>query len=137
MVKNYSLSPLQEVSDRVIPLFPYPFLLYMEKLSIHIAEQVSSHTWQPVQVTRNGPSISHLLFTDDVPLFVKAKSKQVRLIRDIFEQFSRVRVLKLTLRSLSVLLLLVFLLLSNRNSEKSLVFLSLVTWVNISWLSYG
>ena len=40
-----------------------------------------------MKVSRNGPAISHLFFADDCLLFAWAKSKQVRVIRDVLEKF--------------------------------------------------
>lgn len=60
----------------------------MEKLSIAISEAVQAGKWHPVKISRNGPSFSHLLFTDDVFLFSKAACVQARLAPELFGQFS-------------------------------------------------
>jgi hypothetical protein len=56
---------------------PYLFVICMEKLSCMIAKKVNKRQWKPVQVTRGGPEISHLLFADDILLFTSAKCSQV------------------------------------------------------------
>jgi len=69
----------------------------MEKLSTPICEAVSSGNWHPIQIARNGPHISHLLFADDVLLFTKAKNFQFRYITTLFEDFSQASGLKINL----------------------------------------
>lgn len=76
------------------PLSPYLFVLCMEKLSLAIQSEVTKGNWSPFQVPRNGPLISHLLFTDDVLFFTKAKSSQARLVSSMLEKFGRVSGLK-------------------------------------------
>jgi len=70
-------------------LSPYLFILCMEKLSISICEAVISGNWHPIQIARNGPHISHLLFADDVLLFTKAKNSQFRYITTHFYAYSQ------------------------------------------------
>ena len=50
----------------------YLFVLCMEKLSCLICKKVYDKVWQPIHVSKNGVGISHLLFNDDVLLFIKA-----------------------------------------------------------------
>lgn len=76
------------------PLSPYLFVLCMEKLSLAIQSEVTKGNWIPFQVPRNGPSVSHLLFADDVLLFTKARSSQARLVSAILAKFGRVSGLK-------------------------------------------
>ena len=76
------------------PMSPYLFILCMEGLSALIRNEVDWGAWKPVQVLRGGPSISHLLFTDDVLLFSKACATQVKLLMDILENFCRASSLK-------------------------------------------
>jgi hypothetical protein len=51
----------------------------------------------PLQVSANGPSISHLFFADDVLLFAKAKPSQARVINKILEDFCSISGLKVSL----------------------------------------
>lgn len=50
------------------PLSPYLFVICMEKLFIAISEGVNQGIWQPIKISTNGPSVSYLLFADDVLL---------------------------------------------------------------------
>lgn len=69
----------------------------MEKLSLAINDAVRRREWSPVKISRNGPGISLLFFTDDVLLFAKAKSSQFWLIASVFENFGRSSSLKVNL----------------------------------------
>jgi len=44
----------------------------MERLSHIIANQVEANYWKPMRAGRYGPSISYLLFVDDLLLFAEA-----------------------------------------------------------------
>lgn len=55
------------------PMFPYLFVLCMEKLSVMIQQKVADGSWKLIRVTKNGLGISHLLFVDDVFLFCNGK----------------------------------------------------------------
>ena len=79
------------------PLSPYLFILCMEKLSVSISTAVSQGGWEPIRITNNGPQISHLLFTDDVLLFIKARNAQIRFVADLFDRFSKASGLKINL----------------------------------------
>ena len=79
------------------PLSHYLFILCMEKLSIAIIKAVLEGDWDPIQLSNNGPRLSHLLFTDDVLLFTKAKNFQLRFITDLFDRFSQASGLKINL----------------------------------------
>lgn len=48
----------------------------------------------PICTVRNGPGLSHLFFVDDVLLFVKAKNNQVKLLKEILDNFCRASGLK-------------------------------------------
>jgi len=79
------------------PLSPYLFILCMEKLSVAISSAVLQGEWEPIQITNNGPQISHLFFADDVLLFIKAKNAQIRFVADLFDRFSKASGLKINL----------------------------------------
>lgn len=40
-----------------------------------------------MRISRNGPEISHLFFADDVLLFTKARTSQVRVVMDTLDEF--------------------------------------------------
>ncbi|BBH04509.1 transposable element gene [Prunus dulcis] len=69
------------------PLSPYIFVLCMEKHSHIIIEHISSGTWKPVMVARNGPAISHLFFADDLILFREASIHQAKLMKHCLDLF--------------------------------------------------
>ncbi|PNX59423.1 ribonuclease H, partial [Trifolium pratense] len=79
------------------PLSPYLFILCMEKLSIAINDAVQHGAWTPINISDNGPRLSHLFFADDVLLFTKAKNSQLRFINDLFARFSQASGLKINL----------------------------------------
>ncbi|GAU20604.1 hypothetical protein TSUD_33400 [Trifolium subterraneum] len=79
------------------PLSPYLFIICMEKLSIAINNVVTQKNWDPINLTKQGPSLSHLLFADDVLLFTKAKNSQINFITELFERFSHASGLKINL----------------------------------------
>ena len=69
------------------PLSPYLFVLCMEKLAVYINKKVDNGVWSPVAVSRGGPRFSHLLFADDVMLFCKASSSQVKMVLSTLNDF--------------------------------------------------
>jgi hypothetical protein len=69
------------------PLSQYLFVLNMEKLSCLISKKVSDKVWQPIHVSKNGLGISHLLFADDVLLFIKANKTQICSLIDVLTSF--------------------------------------------------
>jgi hypothetical protein len=69
------------------PLSPYLFVLCMEKLSLSIQQKVLSGIWKPIQVSKGGPQLSHVLFADDVMLFCEASTEQVKVVLDTLEEF--------------------------------------------------
>jgi hypothetical protein len=79
------------------PLSPYLFILCMEKLSAAINNVVNQRKWEPIRINNTGPHLSHLLFADDVLLFIKAKSSQCKVVSEIFEEFSKASGLKINL----------------------------------------
>jgi hypothetical protein len=79
------------------PLSPYLFILCMEKLSASINNAVHQGNWEPIHISNGGPQISHLLFADDVLLFIKARNSQLRFVTDLFDRFSHASGLKINL----------------------------------------
>lgn len=70
------------------PLPPYIFILGIEFLSILIHNQVTQGLWTPIQITSNGPSISHRRFVDDVFLFSEAAPQNASNISNVLEDFT-------------------------------------------------
>ncbi|CAL9017756.1 unnamed protein product, partial [Prunus brigantina] len=53
------------------PLSPYLFVLCIEKLSHIIVDAVKRKLWKHIKTSRNGPSVSHLFFADDLVILLK------------------------------------------------------------------
>ena len=62
------------------PISPYLFVLCMERLSQMINVAVDSNLWKPIQLGRKGPKLSHLVFVDDLILYVEAFMNQVEIV---------------------------------------------------------
>ena len=69
------------------PLSPYIFVLCMERLSRLILNEVNVGRWEAMRLGQNGSLLSHLFFADDLVLFAKANTKQVRVIEEILNLF--------------------------------------------------
>lgn len=68
-------------------LSPYLFVLCLERLGHFIEEKVSSGEWQPIQLSRERPKLSHICFADDVILFAKADISQACVVRECLQSF--------------------------------------------------
>ncbi|XP_045810455.1 uncharacterized protein LOC123904892 [Trifolium pratense] len=69
------------------PISPYLFVICMDKLSHLITQGVQEGEWKPMRAGKNGPFISHLMFADDLLLFVEATSTQMNVVLRILGQF--------------------------------------------------
>ncbi|KAF7812710.1 RNA-directed DNA polymerase [Senna tora] len=69
------------------PLSPYIFVLCMEKLAHLIQERVDENSWHTMRAGRSGPSISHLVFADDIILFSEATMDQAQVILQCLSSF--------------------------------------------------
>jgi hypothetical protein len=69
----------------------------MEKLSVAINNAVLQGEWEPIRISNSGPQLSHLLFADDVLLFIKAKNSQLRYVKSLFDRFSKASGLKINI----------------------------------------
>lgn len=71
------------------PIFPYLFVLCIEKLFQLISFNMDNGQWKPIRLARGGPLISHLAFADDVLLFAKVSEGQILLIKHVLDLFCR------------------------------------------------
>ena len=78
-------------------LSPYLFILCVEVLGFLIDDQCSSHLWDPLKSSQNGPSFSHLFFADNLVLFAKADMKNCQSIRDTLDTFCELSGLKVNM----------------------------------------
>lgn len=69
------------------PLSPYLFVLCMEVLGQSISKSVSSLAWKPIRLSRQGPSVSHIFFADDLLLFGEASFSQAHLMEHVLAVF--------------------------------------------------
>lgn len=69
------------------PLSPYLFVLCLERLCHQIEYAVAEKEWKPIHLSRGGPPLSHICFTDDLILFAEASVKQIKVIRGVLQKF--------------------------------------------------
>ncbi|XP_019094825.1 PREDICTED: uncharacterized protein LOC104757764 isoform X6 [Camelina sativa] len=71
------------------PILPYIYLLCTEALSAMIQESIRLKSLHGFKASRNGPAISHLLFTDDSLLFCKATDQECTIVLNILQQHEK------------------------------------------------
>ncbi|XP_024038358.1 uncharacterized protein LOC112097385 [Citrus clementina] len=69
------------------PLSPYIFVMCIERLSHGINQAVQNGCWKPIRLTRGGIPITHLIFTNDLLLLVKASVDQAHVINEVLGTF--------------------------------------------------
>ena len=69
------------------PLSPYLFLLCSEGLSNMLAHEEEVGGLEGIKVCRNAPSISHLLFTDDSLILMKANTQNANALRRVLDLY--------------------------------------------------
>lgn len=72
------------------PLSPHIFILCTEVLSALCAKGQSDGSLPGVKVSRNSPSINHLLFADDTMFFCKSKQSCVTTLMKILSTYEEV-----------------------------------------------
>lgn len=70
------------------PLSLYLFVLCIERLSHLFTEKLAEDKWRPFPVGRWGLTVSHLMFADDLLLFVEASPRQAMLVEETLSKFS-------------------------------------------------
>lgn len=79
------------------PISPYLFILALEYLSLTISELVHKGLWAPIKINSRAPSLSHLMFVDDIILFTRADTSNVGLIYHTISKFSNLSGLNVNL----------------------------------------
>lgn len=69
------------------PLSPYLLILCMEVLGAFIADKCNSNHQNPIKVSQSGLAFSHLFFTDDLVIFVRADRKNCVAIKEVLDSF--------------------------------------------------
>ena len=69
------------------PLSPYLFVLCAEGLSALIDHEEEAGNLIGVQVCRDSPTISHLLFVDDSPILMRADNQNANTLRSILDEY--------------------------------------------------
>ncbi|CAM8900096.1 unnamed protein product [Rhodiola kirilowii] len=72
------------------PLSPYLFVLCMEWLARRLERAQQQGEIQGIKVSRYAPAISHLLFTDDCIVFVRADVDNVLRLKSILKEFETI-----------------------------------------------
>lgn len=71
------------------PLSPFLFILGSEVLSRMLGRAEYRGLFHGIKVSRQAPSISHLLFADDIMIFSPANVREVNQINLVLEEYSR------------------------------------------------
>ncbi|KAL3628348.1 hypothetical protein CASFOL_027394 [Castilleja foliolosa] len=70
------------------PLSPFLFVIYIELLSRLLAREESLNNFKGIKISRTAPSISHLLYADDLVIFCRATLEDALCINRILSSFS-------------------------------------------------
>ena len=66
---------------------PYIFVLCMERLGHIIQSAIEEGKWKTIQLSRNGPKLSHLFFADDLTLFSEAPVEKISIVKNCLDVF--------------------------------------------------
>lgn len=70
------------------PLSPLLFVITLERLNHCIQDAVHEGSWTPLKFGRGGPSISYLLFADDIFLVAEASPSNAQKMNDVLGSFA-------------------------------------------------
>lgn len=70
------------------PMSPLLFVITLERLSHCIQDTVQDGAWTPLKFGRSGPTVSHLLFANDILLVAEACISNAQVINDIIGHFA-------------------------------------------------
>jgi len=71
------------------PFSRYIFVLCIERLNHIIKKAMANGSWKLIFVTKNGPLLSSLFFTDDLILFGEASMAQASVIKGYLDRFCK------------------------------------------------
>lgn len=69
------------------PLSPFLFAVHMETLSGPLIFEESQQNFKGIKIARTSPSISHLLYADDLVVYCRANSEDVLCIKTLLTNF--------------------------------------------------
>lgn len=67
---------------------PFLFVIYTEILSRLLAKNEADYLFKGVKISRTSPSISHLLYADDLIIFCRATTEDALCIKNTLDTFS-------------------------------------------------
>lgn len=70
------------------PLSPYLFILGQEILSRMLDHELRQRNIKGIRTSISGPTITHVMYADDIVLFSKATKKDAETISEILEKYS-------------------------------------------------
>ncbi|KAF7140294.1 hypothetical protein RHSIM_Rhsim06G0103400 [Rhododendron simsii] len=69
------------------PLSPYLFLIIMDVLSVMLCNGIRDNLFNGLKIKRGFPLLSHVMFVDDVLLFVSNGNRGIHNLKNILDQF--------------------------------------------------
>lgn len=81
-----SIKPIRGIGQED-PLSLYLFVLCIERLSHMILDAIHEGNWKSISICHCGPSLSHLMFVDDILLFAEVSVDQILVIKDVLDKF--------------------------------------------------
>ncbi|KAL3839320.1 hypothetical protein ACJIZ3_023911 [Penstemon smallii] len=70
------------------PFSPYLFIIYTELLSRFLIKEENNGTFKGIKIARTCPTISHLLYADDLVIYCRANHEDVETIFTTLDKFS-------------------------------------------------